>query len=123
MRDYRRLEVYRCAEQLVIDTYRCTASMALEERYRLRAQMRAAAVSIASNIAEGSARTTDLDFARFIEIALGSARELECQLTLAEKLGVLMANPRDASARCDRTSRMLTTLLRALRKPGARSCP
>ena len=96
MRDYRRLDVYRSAEKLVIDTYCCTASMPLEERYRMRARMRAAAISIASNIAEGSARTTDPDFARFIEMALGSARELECQLALAEKLGLLRASAREA---------------------------
>ena len=123
MRDYRRLDVYRSAEKLVIDTYCCTASMPLEERYRMRAQMRAAAISIASNIAEGSARTTDPDFARFIEMALGSARELECQITLAEKLGLMRASTREASTQCDRTSRMLVRLLQALRPPSQRSGP
>ena len=123
MRDYRRLDVYRSAEKLVIDTYCCTASMPLEERYRMRAQMRAAAISIASNIAEGSARTTDPDFARFIEMALGSARELECQITLAEKLGLMRASTRESSTQCDRTSRMLVRLLQALRPPSQRSCP
>ncbi len=123
MRDYRRLDVYRSAEKLVIDTYCCTASMPLEERYRMRAQMRAAAISIASNIAEGSARTTAPDFARFIEMALGSARELECQLALAEKLGLLRARAREASTQCDRTSRMLVRLLQALRPPSQRSGP
>ena len=50
MRDYRRFDVYQSAEQLVIDTCCCTATLPLEERYRLRAQMRAAAIPIASNI-------------------------------------------------------------------------
>jgi four helix bundle protein len=50
MRDYRRLDVYQSAEQLVIDTCCRTATLLLEERYRLRAQMRAAAIPIASNI-------------------------------------------------------------------------
>ena len=50
MRDYRRFDVYQSAEQLVIDTCCCTATLPLEERYRLRAQMRAAAISIASNV-------------------------------------------------------------------------
>ena len=89
----------------------------------MRAQMRAAAISIASNIAEGSARTTDPDFARFIEMALGSARELECQITLAEKLGLMRASTREAATQCDRTSRMLVRLLQALRPPSQRSCP
>ena len=85
MRGYRRLDAYRSAEQLVIDHYCCTATMALEERHGLRAQMLAAAILIESSIAESSALTTDPDFARFIEMASGSARELECQITRAKR--------------------------------------
>jgi four helix bundle protein len=85
--------------------------------------MRAAAFSIASNIAEDSARTTDPDFARFIEMASGSARELECQIALAEKLGLMRASARDVSTQCNRTTRMLVNPLRTLRTPNQRSCP
>lgn len=117
MRDHHKLKVYRGAEELVVAVYRATAQMPFEERFGLRAQMRAAAISVASNIAEGSSRTTDRDFARFIEIALGSARELACQIALADRLGLSRTGPSEASGLCEETTRMLVGLLHKLKQP------
>lgn len=80
------LLVWQKAHQLVLDVYRYTATFPAEERYSLTSQMRRAAVSIPSNIAEGSGRRGDAEFARFLDVALGSATELEYQLLLARDL-------------------------------------
>lgn len=116
MRDHHKLRVFLRARQLVVEIYRVTEFVRAEERYGLAMQMRRASVSVVSNIAEGSSRATDADFARFIEIALGSARELECQLSLTQELGLARLDLGSASALCNETARMLVTLLRKLRQ-------
>lgn len=80
--------------------------------------MRRAAVSVVSNIAEGSARSSDADFARFLEIALGSARELGYQLHLTDRLHLAQAELATASALCEECARMLGALLGTLRRKG-----
>jgi four helix bundle protein len=80
------LEVWQLSKELVVEIYRITAHFPAEERYGLTSQIRRAAVSIGSNIAEGSARGTNKDFARFVLIALGSAAEVKCQLLFAKEL-------------------------------------
>lgn len=85
------------------------------ERYELARQMRSAALSIAANIAEGKGRNRRADYARFIAIARGSARELETILEVAKRLGYLQdGDTRTADALLDEVGRMLTTLLRRL---------
>ncbi|MGD9599833.1 MAG: four helix bundle protein [Steroidobacteraceae bacterium] len=116
MRNLDKLDVYRYADRLAIEVYRCTASLPVAERYGLVTQMRRAAVSIASNIAEGSARTSDNDFARYLEIALGSARELAYQIHLTERLHLAQAELATMSTLCDETTRMLGALVYALRR-------
>lgn len=69
--------------------YSTTASFPVDERFGLTSQMRRAAVSISSNIAEGSARKSDQDFARFIEIAYGSLMEVVSQAIIASHLSLL----------------------------------
>lgn len=121
MRDHHKLRVFQRARQLVVEVYRVTEFVRAEEQYGLALQMRRASVSVASNIAEGSSRSSDADFARFIEIALGSVRELECQLSLTQELGMARLDLGPASALCDETARMLLTLLRRLKPPLALS--
>ena len=69
--------------------YRCTENFPTRERYGLAAQMRRAAVSVISNIAEGCGRQGDRELTRFLKIARGSIHELECQLILSHDLGYL----------------------------------
>jgi four helix bundle protein len=89
MSDYRKLQVWSKAHQLTIDIYRISIDLPKSELYGLQAQMRRASASIAANLAEGSGRSTDRDFARFVSHAIGSACELEYQLTLSQDLGYL----------------------------------
>jgi four helix bundle protein len=81
------LKVYKNSLDLVIMVYEVTKALPASEDYGLRSQMRRAAVSIPSNIAEGSSRGSTKDFIRFINIASGSLSELETQLLVAEKIG------------------------------------
>lgn len=72
-----------------IKTYSLTGGFPAEEKFGLVSQLNRAAVSISSNIAEGASRSTNKDFRRFLEIAIGSAFEVESQLLLATKLNIV----------------------------------
>jgi len=89
VKDFRELIVWQKAMDLVESIYRTTAKYPKEETYGLIAQMRRAAVSIPSNIAEGQARNTTRDFLHFLAIAYGSLKELETQILIAERLGYI----------------------------------
>ena len=75
--DYKELDAWKQAMQLVEDVYRLTRALPAEELYGLTSQLRRCAVSIPSNLAEGSARRSPREFAHFLTIALGSLAELE----------------------------------------------
>ena len=77
---FEKLEVWQNARQFVVEIYKLTAKYPSEEKFGLVNQMKRASVSITSNIAEGSSRTSLKDQIRFIEIAYGSALEIYCQL-------------------------------------------
>jgi len=74
---------------LVTDIYRVTNAFPNQERFGLTSQMQRSAVSIPSNIAEGSAKSSNKDFARFLEMSIGSSYELETELTIASKLNYM----------------------------------
>ena len=89
-RDFRKIIAWQKADDLVVEVYRATTKFfPSEERYGLVSQIRRAAVSVASNIAEGSGRMTLKDFRRFLFNAQGSLSEVEYQLHLAHRLGYL----------------------------------
>lgn len=87
--NFRKLRVWQQAHKLVLETYQLSAALPMTERYGLQSQIRRAAVSIPTNVVEGSVRRSDLDFRRFARIALGSANELEYLLMLTIDLGYL----------------------------------
>jgi len=87
MGDYKNLDVWGKSIALVLEAYKITNNFPKEERYALADQIKRAAVSIPSNIAEGASRNTRKEFIQFLYIALGSAAELETQVIIAEKLG------------------------------------
>src|SRR5262245_27103254 len=122
MQDFRRLAVWRAAHALALLTYRATQRFPSTERYGITSQMRRAASGIGANVAEGCGRGTDRDFARFLQIAVGSSCELESHVLLAADLGYLEAGPREqlimAAAR---VRRALIALLKRVRPPFAHS--
>jgi four helix bundle protein len=92
-RDHRKLRVFVLADRLVIELYQASARFPSSERYGLQAQVRRAAVSVATNIVEGAMRRTDKDYVRFLDIVAGSAAETSYLVDLAGRLDFLA--PRD----------------------------
>lgn len=116
MRDHRKLKAFQHADNLVVAAYRATRSFPRQEQFGLTSQMRWAALSVPSNIVEGCARHTEADYLRFLDIAFGSLRELEYQVSLAHRLGYLTAEPHASLAgQCEETSKVLAALIRSLR--------
>ena len=89
MRNFRNSDMWKNAIQLCVEIYQATKEFPSFETYRLGDQLRRAAVSIASNIAEGAGRKSEKDFGYFLQISLGSAFEVETQLYIAYKLRYL----------------------------------
>jgi four helix bundle protein len=89
MHNYKELNIWKDAIKLVSEIYLITSKFPKQEQFGLTNQIRRASVSIASNIAEGSARKSNLDFSRYLTIAIGSLYELQTQLLIAFNLGYL----------------------------------
>src|SRR5512142_463586 len=112
IRSYRDLRVWASAMELVTDTYRVSKSFPKDERYGLTSQLRRAAVSVPSNIAEGHGRKHVGEYFHHLSIANGSLMELETQVQIAFKLEYLSREEQDALL--DRSSdvgRMLAGLI------------
>ena len=111
--DFRDLEVWKKARERALDVYRLTADGPLARDFGLRDQMRRAAVSICSNIAEGNDRNSDKDTARFLFMAKGSSAELMSQAEIALGVGHLgKADAKKLIDSCDEVSRMLRGLIK-----------
>jgi len=89
MHRFKDLEIWKKSQNLCVGVYQHTGDFPRSETFGLQSQIRRSAVSIPSNIAEGTSRNSNKEFARFIEIALGSAYELETQLMIANSLDYL----------------------------------
>lgn len=89
MRNFRNYEVWKKSMDFVEQVYRIVHSFPSFERYGIADQMRRAAVSIPSNIAEGASRVSDKEFVHFLHISMGSAFEVETQILIAHRLGYL----------------------------------
>jgi len=116
MTDFKGLKVWQKAHQLTLSTYRVTAGFPREEMYGLTSQLRRASSSIGANIAEGCGRRSDGEMCRFLQIARGSASEVEYHFLLARDLHFL--NDEDfqtLSRQADELQRMLTGLMRTVR--------
>ena len=112
MQDFRNLEVWSKAHKLTLDVYRLTEHFPRTEVFGLSSQLRRAAASIATNLAEGCRRTQG-EFGRFLQIAFGSACEVEYQLLLSRDLGFITAEAYDKiNAMLLEVKRMLHGLLK-----------
>ena len=113
---YKDLKVWQRSLELVCEIYRQTQGFPKEEMYGLTAQMRRAAVSVCSNVAEGKGRSSDKDFVLFLCYARGSLLELETQVIIAQKLGYLQRNAQDEiEKRTAEIGKMLNGLMNSLR--------
>jgi four helix bundle protein len=111
-RDFRDLKVWEKSHALVASVYRATANYPRSEAYGLTSQVRRSSVSIPSNIAEGCGRGGDTELARFCQIAMGSASELEYQLLLSRDLEYLSDEQHKAlSSGVIEIKRMLTAFI------------
>ncbi|WP_182870212.1 four helix bundle protein [Stieleria mannarensis] len=116
MRDHRKLRAFELADQLVMSVYSATRTFPKDEMFGLTSQLRRASVSIASNIVEGCARNSEADFLRFLDMAFGSIREVEYQLTIAKRLEYTSSDAAEQLAsQADETARVLAGLIRSLR--------
>ena len=95
MRNFKQLLIWQKGFQIAVKTFRFTSSFPKEEKFGLSSQLTRAAVSIPSNIAEGSSRTSSKDYNRFLEISLGSSFEMETQLMIAEAVNFGEKEKRD----------------------------
>lgn len=117
MKSHEDLDAWRLAVELATDVYQATKAFPKDEVYGIVAQMRRAAVSIPSNIAEGAARLSEREFGQFVHIALGSESELDTQLEIAKR--VELARPEvleKLTAATTRVGQMLRELSKSLRE-------
>ena len=89
MHNFKELIIWKRSVDLAVKVYQLSKDFPNEEKFGLTSQITRSAVSIGSNIAEGSGRNTDKDFNNFLGIALGSSFELDTQLIIANKIGII----------------------------------
>ena len=116
MRDFRQYEIWTNSVSFATDVYKLTASFPKYETYGLRDQLQRAAVSISSNIAEGFSRDSSRDFSHFLEIAIGSAFEVETQLKISLNLNYINEEQyTEMVTKLSQTERQIHSLINKLR--------
>lgn len=111
-RDYRRLTVFHESHALATAIYLCTRDFPRDEWFGLRSQMQRAAASVACNIVEGNARSTTRDYVRFLNVAFGSASELQYLVALATDLGIAKGDAwPPVRTQCETVTRQLQRLV------------
>jgi four helix bundle protein len=116
MKTHKDLDVWKDGISFVTEVYKMTSSFPKEELYGITSQIRRAAISVPSNIAEGAARKTANEFRQFLYIALSSAAELNTQLIISNNLGFLDLNSTDKlNSELDSISRRIQGLIKSLK--------
>ncbi len=119
MRDFKKLKVWEKAHYLTIQVYKITKLFPSDERFGLTAQLRRAATSVPTNIAEGCGRDSERELARFMSIAAGSANEVEYQLLLACDLNYIQDEKyRELNQQINEVKRMLNSFIQKLTANG-----
>ena len=116
MQDFRDLKVWEKSHQLVLRVYKVSAGFPKDELYGLTSQIRRSSASVPTNIAEGCGRGGNAELGRFLQIAMGSASEVEYQLLLSHDLGFMNSPQYNSLARqAVEIKRMLAVLLQRVR--------
>ena len=116
MKDFRNLKVWELSHKVALEIYSLTTAFPKEEMYGLTSQIRRASASIPTNISEGCGRDSDADFRRFIQIAFGSACEVEYLLILANELKILSIKDYDQlNPKVIEIKKMLSGLIKKLK--------
>jgi four helix bundle protein len=115
MRDHTKLRAFEIADHVVMEVYRVTRGFPKEELFGLTSQVRRAAMSIASNIVEGCARSSEADYLRFLDMSYGSAKELEYQLSVADRLGY-SSELQPIRDKASDAARVLNALINSIRR-------
>ncbi len=113
MRNYKNIKAYQLADALVLSIYKVTKKSPKEELYGLVSQLRRAAVSVPTNIAEGASRQHEKDYVHFLYIARGSSAEVEYLVSLAYRLGYMEAH--DHESLCAEVGEVAKTLVGLIR--------
>lgn len=120
MQDFTKLDVWQRAHSMTLDLYRKTKTFPRDEMYGLSSQIRRSASSIGANIAEGCGREGEAELGRFLQIALGSASELQYHLILARDLAYVPSNDYErVAAEVTGVKKMLTSLVQKVRAAAA----
>ena len=116
MRNFRELKVWQKSHQLTLEVYKATAKFPREELYGLTSQLRRSSSSVSANIAEGCGRNGDAELARFLQIAMGSASELEYHLLLTHDLNLVSNGEHQQLANATtEVKRMLASFIQRLK--------
>lgn len=117
IKPHKRLEVWKKAIDLTVDVYKHSEKFPKTEIYGLTSQIRRAAVSIPSNVAEGAARQTRKEFINYLHIAQGSLSELDTQLIIANRLEYIPGGTyKEVESEIETISKMITGLIKSLKK-------
>jgi four helix bundle protein len=115
MRNFKELEIWKLGMEIAKAVYRLSARLPKEERYGLISQITRAGVSIPSNIAEGSAKSSEREFKHYLETALGSAFELETQLLIISELNMSKSNCDDLINEIQKEQRMIGSFISSVK--------
>lgn len=116
MRNFRELKVWEKAHHLTLEVYKASQSFPRDETYGLTSQIRRSSISVPANIAEGCGRDGDAELARFLQIAMGSASELDYHLLLARDLNLLNSSDyAQLASEVGEVKRMLTSFVQKLK--------
>lgn len=116
MRDFKQLKVWQKSHNLTLQVYKVTKTFPREETYGLVSQIRRSCSSIPANVAEGCGRDGDAEFARFLQIAMGSATELEYHVLLSRDLGLIAPTTFESlNDEITQIKRMLTIFIQRVR--------
>lgn len=117
MKNYKKLRIWKNGIKVVKKTYEISRKLPVSERYGMISQMTRAAVSIPANIAEGSSRRSDKDYARFLEMALGSAFELETYFEITKEMNwITEESLQETEIVLEEEIKMIQAFIKLLRK-------